>query len=54
MIDMLIGLMELGIILIGCFLAYFAAQLVAEIKDARDYVRQQNEIYRDYDGEWRP
>lgn len=54
MIDVLIGLLELGMIVICCSMAYFAVQLVAEIKDARDYVRKQNELCRDYDGEWRP
>lgn len=52
MIDIAIGLLQIGFLLIMAVACYFASELVRDLKDARDYTRQQAEADRYRSGDW--
>ena len=52
MFDVAIGLLQVGMLILTAIALYFVADLIRELKEAREYAREQNEINRQYQGKW--
>ena len=52
MLDLAIGSLEVGLMILTAIAFYLVADLLRELKEAREYVRKQNEINRQYQGKW--
>lgn len=52
MLDLAIGLLEVGLMILTAIAFYLVADLLRELKEAREYAREQNEINRHHKGKW--